>query len=210
MSGLMPREKLKRFGAEHLTDIELLRIIIGSGNQQSSADQIARRLLKLLKDQGSDVSYQDILNIPGMGPAKTCEVVALFELGRRYLLPTDRPIIHSSKDAYAEFKYLKDKKQECFAVLTLDGANRLIDNCIIFQGTLDQSLIHPREIFGKAIDDRAAAIVVAHNHPSGNLEPSQADLNVTEKLKQAGELLGIQVLDHLIIASSGFQSIMSR
>lgn len=210
MSKLMPREKLKQFGAEHLTDIELLRIIIGSGNQQTSADQIARRLLKLLKDQGSDVSYQDILNIPGMGPAKTCEVVALFELGRRYLLPADRPVIRESQAAYAEFKYLKDKKQECFAVLTLDGANRLIDNCIIFQGTLDQSLIHPREIFGKAIDDRAAAIIVAHNHPSGNLEPSQADLDVTAKLKQAGELLGIQVLDHLIVASSGYQSIMRR
>ncbi|WP_302153021.1 DNA repair protein RadC [uncultured Enorma sp.] len=210
MEKLKPREKLQRFGPAQLTDLELLRILIGSGNQQVSAEQIAKHLLRLLKKQGDAITYQEVSSIPGMGPAKTCEIVALFELGRRYLLPADRPVITSSDEAFRQLEYLKDKKQEYFVVLTLDGANRLIDNAVIFQGTLNQSLIHPREIFAKAIEDRAAAIIVAHNHPSGNLDPSADDEEVTEKLVQAGQLLGIDVLDHLIVAKSGYRSINGR
>lgn len=210
MEQLKPREKLQRFGPAQLTDLELLRILIGSGNQQMSAEQIAKRLLKLLKERGDTITYQELLNIPGMGPAKTCEIVALFELGRRYLLPADHPVITSSDDAFKQLEYLKNKKQEYFVVLTLDGANRLIDNAVIFQGTLNQSLIHPREIFAKAIEDRAATIIVAHNHPSGNLNPSADDEEVTEKLIQAGRLLGIDVLDHLIVTKSGYRSIRNQ
>lgn len=208
MNNLMPREKLKKFGVEHLTDLELLRILIGSGNKQASAEQIAKRLLALLREHGDVISYQDILAIQGMGPAKTCEIIALFELGRRYLIPAERPVISSPDEAYKQLDYLKSKKQECFAVLTLDGANRLIDNLVVFQGTLNQSLIHPREIFAKAIEDRAASIILAHNHPSGNPEPSEEDKRVTKKLKEAGNLLGIDVLDHLIITNQGYTTIM--
>ena len=204
----MPREKLKKFGVEHLTDLELLRILIGSGNKQASAEQIAKRLLALLREHGDVISYQDILTIQGMGPAKTCEIIALFELGRRYLIPAERPVISSPDEAYKQLDYLKSKKQECFAVLTLDGANRLIDNLVVFQGTLNQSLIHPREIFAKAIEDRAASIILAHNHPSGNPEPSEEDKRVTKKLKEAGNLLGIDVLDHLIITNQGYTTII--
>ncbi len=208
MNNLMPREKLKKFGVEHLTDLELLRILIGSGNKQASAEQIAKRLLALLREHGDVISYQDILTIQGMGPAKTCEIIALFELGRRYLIPAERPVISSPDEAYKQLDYLKSKKQECFAVLTLDGANRLIDNLVVFQGTLNQSLIHPREIFAKAIEDRAASIILAHNHPSGNPEPSEEDKRVTKKLKEAGNLLGIDVLDHLIITNQGYTTII--
>lgn len=208
MDKLLPREKLKRFGAEHLSDIELLRILIGSGNQQASAEQIAKQLLKLLRERGNSITYAEVLKVPGMGPAKTCEIIALFELGRRYLIPPDRPIITDSESAYVELRYLGGKKQECFAILTLDGANRLIDNTVVFIGTLDQSLIHPREIFAKALEDRAASIILAHNHPSGNLEASLEDIEVTEKLKCAGKLLGIEVIDHLIVTKQGFSSII--
>lgn len=208
MNNLMPREKLKKFGVEHLTDLELLRILIGSGNKQASAEQIAKRLLALLREHGDAISYQDILTIQGMGPAKTCEIIALFELGRRYLIPAERPVISSPDEAYKQLDYLKTKKQECFAILTLDGANRLIDNLIVFQGTLNRSLIHPREIFAKAIEDRAASIILAHNHPSGNLEPSEEDKLVTEKLREVGNLLGIDVLDHLILTNQGYTNIM--
>lgn len=210
MAELMPREKLKRFGAERLSDVELLRIIIGSGNQQASAEQISRRLLKLLKKQGDRISYQEISSVSGMGPAKSCEIVALFELGRRYLIPAERPTINDSKTAFEQLESLGSRKQECFAMLTLDGANRLIDSSIVFVGTLNQSLVHPREIFAKAIEDRAASIILAHNHPSGSLEPSPEDMNVTEKLKRAGELLGIAVLDHLIITKHGYCSMYDR
>lgn len=207
MSELMPREKLKRYGAANLTDLELLRILIGSGNQQASAEQIARRLLKILKERGDTITYQEVQSVQGMGPAKTCEIVALFELGRRYLIPPDRPVIKSASDAFEQLGFLRKRKQECFAVITLDGANRLIDSSIVFVGTLNQSLVHPREIFAKAIEDRAASVVLAHNHPSGNPEPSAEDLVITDKLKQAGSLLGIEVLDHLIVTSHGFRSL---
>ncbi|MBM6953006.1 RadC family protein [Enorma phocaeensis] len=206
MTTLMPREKLKKFGPAKLTDVELLRILIGSGNQQASAEQIARRLLRLLKVRGDAVTYQEVLSIPGMGPAKTCEIVALFELGRRYLIPSDRPVINCPNDAYEQLGFIKERKQECFVVLTLDGAHRLIDSSIVFQGTLDQSIVHPREIFAKAIEDRAASIILAHNHPSGSLEPSHEDALITEKLTEAGELMGISVLDHLIVAKHGYHS----
>ena len=207
MVGLLPREKLKRFGAARLTDLELLKILIGSGNKQASVEQIAKQLLKLLKARGNAVTYQEVSDIQGMGPAKTCEIIALFELGRRYLIPADRPIIANGEDAFNQLGNIRNKKQECFAVLTLDGANRLIDNTIIFQGTLNQSLVHPREIFAKAIEDRAAFVVLAHNHPSGNLAPSQEDEIITSKLKNAGELIGIEVLDHLIVTRQGYRSL---
>lgn len=207
MNELKPREKLARFGGAHLSDLELLQILIGSGNRQASAEQISKRLLGLLKDRGADVTYKEVLDIPGMGPAKTCEIVALFELGRRYLIPADRPVVKTSEDAFGQFSYLKHRKQECFAMITLDGANRLIDNAIVFQGTLDQSLVHPREIFAKAIEDRAASIVLAHNHPSGSLEPSLEDVEATKKLIEIGELMGISVVDHLIVARGGYRSI---
>lgn len=207
MKKYMPREKLEKFGAEHLSDSELLRILIGSGNKQSSVDQIARRLLKLLKQQGDAVTYQEVLNIPGMGPAKTCEIIALFELGRRYLIPEDRPVITDSKSAFEQLGNIKNKKQECFVVLTLNGANCLISNTIVFQGTLDHSLVNPREIFAKALEDRAASIILAHNHPSGSLDPSNEDIQVTNKLREIGQLMDIRVLDHLIVTKNGYRSI---
>lgn len=210
MSELMPREKLKKYGVAHLTDIELLRILIGSGNQRTTAEQIARRLLRLLQEKGSAVSYQDVSKVPGMGPAKTCEIIALFELGRRYLIPPDRPVIASAEDAFEQLRFLADRRQECFAMLTLDGASRLVDSTVVFQGTLNQSLIHPREIFAKALEDRAASIILAHNHPSGSLEPSRDDELVTKRLMEIGDLMGIAVLDHLIVTKSGFYSLVGN
>ena len=133
MDKLMPREKLAKFGAAHLTDLELLRLLIGSGNKQASAEQIARRILKLLRDKGSSITYEEISRIQGMGPAKTSEIIALFELGKRYLMPADRPKIENAETAVEQLGYLRDKRQECFVVLTLDGANRLIDNAIVFR-----------------------------------------------------------------------------
>ena len=207
MKKYMPREKLEKFGAEHLSDLELLRILIGSGNKQASAEQIARRLLKLLQERGDAVTYQEVLDISGMGPAKTCEIIALFELGRRYLISDDRPVITDAQCAFEQLGNIKNKKQECFVVLTLNGANRLISNAIVFQGTLDHSLVNPREIFAKALEDRAASIILAHNHPSGSLEPSNEDIQITHKLKEIGQLMDIRVLDHLIVTKDGYRSL---
>ena len=202
-----PREKLAAYGPSRLTDIELLCVLIGSGNQQVSAKAIAAQILKLLKEKGSSISYSDLARIKGMGPAKTCEIIATFELGKRYLMPADRPVVTTAEEAAEQLCNIRDKKQECLVVLTLDGANRLINNTIVFQGTLNQSIIHPREIFAQAIEDRAASIIVAHNHPSGSLEPSDEDRQVTAKLREAGQLLGIELLDSLIVSRLGHASI---
>ena len=203
----MPREKLQKSGPSSLTDLELLCLLIGSGNKQVSARNIAKRLLALLRTKGASISYDELTSIKGMGAAKTSEIVALFELGKRYLIPPDTPIISSTEDAVQQLGSIRNKRQEHFAVLTLDGANRLINNTIVFQGTLNQSLIHPREIFAKAIEDRAASIIVAHNHPSGNAEPSEKDINITNNLKEIGNLLGIQVLEHIIVTKNSYASI---
>jgi DNA repair protein RadC len=128
MKKLMPREKLAKYGAGSLSDVELLHLLIGSGNKQVSAEEISRQVLKLPKDKGSSITYDKLSAIKGMGQAKTSEIIALFELGRRYLMPADRPIINNTDDAVAQLDNIKNKKQEYFVVLTLDGANRLISN----------------------------------------------------------------------------------
>ncbi len=204
---MMPREKLAKYGASNLSDLELLRLLIGSGNKQASAQSISKQILKLLRDKGSSVTYSELVNIKGMGIAKTSEIVALFELGKRYLMPAENPVISDTDAAVEQLKDIRGKKQEHFVVLTLDGANRLISNTVIFQGTLNQSLVHPREIFAKAIEDRAASIVVAHNHPSGNVEPSDEDVQITEKLREAGQLLGVPVNEHIIVTKYSHWSI---
>lgn len=207
MNKMMPREKLAKYGVSRLSDLELICLLIGSGNKQSSAKVISRQVLSLLKEKGGSVSYEELARIKGMGRAKTSEIIAIFELGRRYLMPAERPVISDTNDAVQQLRHIRDKKQEHFVVLTLDGANRLIGNTVIFQGTLDRSFVHPREVFAKAIEDRAANIIVAHNHPSGNVEPSPEDREITWKLKEAGELLGIRVLEHIIVSKCEHQSI---
>lgn len=201
---LRPREKLQAKGAESLSDYELLMAIIGSGNQQADVTKIARDVQKLLKGKGSNLIYEDLLGIKSLGPAKATSIMAGFELWRRQFEVPDRPIIDSPEKAVAQLTDIRDKKQEYFVCLTLDGANRLIAKRIITIGTLTASLVHPREVFAEAITDRAASIIVAHNHPSGTLNPSQADKDVTLRLQEAGELLGVKLLDHLIITKDSF------
>lgn len=204
---LRPREKLQARGAAALSDYELLMAMIGSGNAQADVTKIARDVRKILREKGSDLAYEDLLKIKGLGTAKAAQLMAGFELWRRQFEVSERPIIDSAEKAVELLSDIRDKKQEYFVCLTLDGANRLIAKRVISIGTLTASLVHPREVFAEAITDRAASIIVAHNHPSGNLEPSIADKEVTERLRQAGEILGIEVLDHLILGGEGFRSV---
>ena len=204
---LRPREKLQARGAAALSDYELLMAIIGSGSAHADVTKIARDVRKILSEKGSNLTYEDLLKIKGLGAAKATQLMASFELWRRQFEVSERPIIDSPEKAAEQFADIRDKKQEYFVCLTLDGANRLIAKRVISIGTLTASLVHPREVFAEAITDRAASIIVAHNHPSGNLEPSIADKEVTERLRQAGEILGIEVLDHLILGGEGFRSV---
>ena len=204
---LRPREKLQARGAAALSDYELLMAIIGSGSAHADVTKIARDVRKILGEKGSNLTYEDLLKIKGLGAAKATQLMASFELWRRQFEVSERPIIDSAEKAVELLGDIRSKKQEYFVCLTLDGANRLIAKRVISIGTLTASLVHPREVFAEAITDRAASIVVAHNHPSGNLEPSIADKEVTERLRQAGEILGIEVLDHLILGGEGFRSV---
>ncbi len=196
---LRPREKLQARGATALSDYELLMAIIGSGTAQADVTKIARDVQKLLKEKGSGLTYDDLLGIRSLGPAKATQIMAGFELWRRQFEVPDRPIIDSPEKAVEQLADIRDKKQEYFVCLTLDGANRLIAKRIITIGTLTSSLVHPREVFADAITDRAASIIVAHNHPSGSLEASDADREVTKRLKDSAKLLGVTMLDHIIV-----------
>ncbi len=182
--------------------------IIGSGNARADVGKIARQVLKLLRAKGGELSYDDLRGVVGLGEAKIPVILASLELARRYLLDSDQPIIDSPEKAVELLSDIRDKKQEYFVCLTLDGANRLIAKRVVTIGTLTASLVHPREVFADAIADRAASIIVAHNHPSGSLEASQADKDVTNRLAESGKLLGITLNDHIIITKSEYISVL--
>ncbi len=204
---LRPREKLQAKGSKSLSDYELLMAIIGSGNKQADVTKIARDVQKLLKEKSSELTYEDLLAVKSLGPAKATQIMAGFELWSRQFQVSERPIIDSPEKAVEQLADIRDKQQEYFVCLTLDGANRLITKRVISIGTLTASLVHPREVFAETITDRAASIIVAHNHPSGNLQPSDADRAVTERLRDAGELLGIALIDHILITKTSFAQI---
>ena len=202
-----PREKLAVKGPASLSDLELLMAIIGSGNKQADVTKISRDVRALLADKGSELTYEDLLSVKSMGPAKATKFMAAFELWRRQFEVSERPIIDSTEKAVELLADIRDKKQEYFVCLTLDGANRLIAKRTITIGTLTSSLVHPREVFADAITDRAASVIVAHNHPSGSLSPSTADLEVTERLCESATLLGLALLDHLIVTPTQWKAI---
>lgn len=199
---------MQKYGAGKLSDLELLMAIIGSGSGAADVTKIARDLKKLIAEKGSELTFEDLMGVKGMALAKTTQFMAAFELWRRQFEVSERPIIDTPEKAVAQLVDIRDKKQEYFVCLTLDGANRLIAKRVITIGTLTASLVHPREVFADAITDRAASIIVAHNHPSGNLEPSRADIDITMRLKDAGELLGIDVIDHIIMTSSASTTVL--
>lgn len=151
---LRPREKLQSKGAPALSDYELLMAMIGSGNAQADVMKISRDVQKLLQEKSSTLTYKDLITIKSLGPAKATQIIAGFELWRRQFEVTERPIIDTPEKAVTQLTDIRDKKQEYFVCLTLDGANRLIDKRIITIGTLNASLVHPREVFADAITDR--------------------------------------------------------
>ena len=203
----LPREKLSKKGAAALTDIELLQAVIGSGGKDNDFKQIAKNLNTAIQKAGADkMTIDDIKAIKGIGDAKATVVFAALEFWRRKFTKQTAPIIDAPEKAAKQLDNIKDKKQEHFVVLTLDGARRLINNHIVTIGTLMSSLVHPREVFSLAIEDRAASIIIAHNHPSGTMDISAQDKEVSKKIQQAGELLGIRLDDHIVVAGDNFTS----
>jgi DNA repair protein RadC len=205
----MPREKLNSKGAEALTDEELLQAVIGSGGKDNDFKQIAKKLNAVIKGKGAEnLTIDDVKSVKGIGVAKATVVFAAFEFWRRKFTKQTRPIIDSTEKAAEQFAFIKDKKQEHLAMLTLDGAGRLIKCHLITVGTLTNSLVHPREVYAPAMEDRANSIIIGHNHPSGSLDVSRKDRDVTKRLMDAGELLGIKLNDHIVVAGDDFVSVL--
>jgi len=201
-----PREKLIIKGAVSLTDVELLQVIIGSGVKGADVTKISKQIKKLLDLTSYQPTLTQLTGIKGISDATATKLVALFELAGRKNI-TDITI-NTPDDIASQVPELRTARQEHLIVLTLDGANRLIEKRIISIGILNSSLVHPREVFADAITDRAASIVVIHNHPSGTLQPSDADIEITNRLSGSGKLLGITLLDHLIITKTAYMSIL--
>jgi len=200
-----PREKLLNKGVEALKNDELLAILLGSGVQGKDVRKLAREIILLMDSDFDKLSLQALCDIHGLGLAKASQILASIELSKRYLIKSNKRIT-SAQEVYEELKSFSTKSQEHFLTITLDGASHIINIRTVFIGTLNQSLVHPREVFADAIADRAAGIIIAHNHPSGTLEASRADMEVTRRLKEVSKLVGIELLDHVILAKDGFYS----
>lgn len=197
-----PREKLIAKGASALKKVELLAILLRTGIKNKNVIQVAEDVLESYGGKKFfDASYKELRNIHGVGSTKAAQILAAIELGKRlYREKIGKEVyIHTPKDVLKEVDYLKENKRENFLLLCLDARSKLIYKETISIGTLNASLVHPREVFEPAIRNYAAQIIVVHNHPSGNTEPSEDDLVITKRLIEAGKILGVDLFDHVII-----------
>src|SRR3990167_7596384 len=202
-----PREKLIKYGPEKLSNSELLAILLRTGQKDINVVELSKKILKQFSGSKlANVSYQELRKVSGLGAAKSCEIIACFELGRRFLKDKQSEMYLSPQEVWQELKDLRNHKKEHFVIFFLDTKNQEIRREIISVGTLNASIVHPREVFEPAITASASQIIIAHNHPSGNLEPSEEDIEVTRQLIQAGKILGINLLDHVIVSSSHYYS----
>lgn len=207
-----PRERLKEVGVENLSNEELISIILKTGTKDTSVKILSNKILKEINNikDLQNISINKLTNIKGVGEVKALSLIASLELGKRvYLtkLEKDKLKVKNSKIVY---EYYKNKfiyaKQEMFCVMFLDTKKNLIEEKMIFLGTLNASSVHAREIFKEAIKYSSAAIICVHNHPSGDSTPSLKDIETTTKLKQIGKLIGIEVIDHIIIGNNNYYS----
>ncbi len=210
-----PREKLMLLGAQSLSDAELLALLIQTGAARATALDLAKALLTEFRSIGrlSSRSFREIRRCKGLGNAKSVALIAAFELGRRISSHgvSRRMRIRAPEDIVNHYRpLLRDLQQEVFKVLLLDSANHLLGDETISVGILNGSLVHPREVFRRAILEPAAGIILLHNHPSGNPEPSPEDIQVTRQLSEAGKIMGIPVHDHIIIALHSYSSFAER
>jgi len=209
----LPRERLARYGGEALRDEELLAIMLGTGYRGRSVHQLAHSILSAnTREQLAAMDLGQLCGIKGLGRAKACMLVAAFELGRRALrreLGT-RPVVSAPADALPFLADIREQQREHFVCLYLNARNELIHKEVVSIGSLSASIVHPREVFRSAIAWAAASIILAHNHPSGDVTPSQEDIELSRRLKRAGELMGMEILDHIIIGAMDYLSLKER
>lgn len=203
----MIREKIASQGAHGLTNEELLSIVRLNGTKDRSVQDISSKLTEYLANTTKIPSVNELSRIHGIGKIKASQVLACLELTSRYLVGTSADEIKAPEDAIKHIAHLKYEQQEHFVIQTLNSVNQVIRTHKITTGLVNQTPAHAREVFVKAIEDRAVSIIVAHNHPSGNTDPSPDDICLTKSLLNAGKILGIPVIDHIIISKSGYTSI---
>ena len=213
-----PREKLAKNGGDALSDAELLALILRTGDATSnrSALDLGREFIASfgsLRALGQ-ASFRELCQVKGAGPAKVASLLAAIQLAKR--LSADRLLIGTDRftapsQIYQHYHHsLRDRRKEYFLALLLDSKNRIVREVQVSEGSLNQSIVHPREVFNQAVRDSAAAVLLVHNHPSGDPTPSREDREITRRLREAGDLLGIRVLDHMIIGDGSYLSFMEQ
>ena len=207
-----PRERLLQHGSQPLTEAELLGILLGKGTRKKTAIDLARELLNQYESLQKlfSRSPSELMKVKGIGSAKAATLSAAFELARRIQSQKSGAKVSFKRSAEVFEHYLplmRDLRKEVFKVLLLNRANRLIKEVTISEGTLEASIVHPRDVFREALLEPAAGIILIHNHPSGNPSPSEEDLRITKQLVEAGRLLGIKVYDHIIFAGESYRSL---
>jgi len=211
-----PRERLLKLGGEALSVQEILALILGRGTKGESVIDISQKLVSRFGSlkRIANASVEELTQTKGIGPAKAAQIKAALEFGKRLEAEAGekpRPVLKSPEDVAAVVRSeLKGKKKEHFLVLCLDTRNRLIDRKLVSMGSLDTSIVHPREVFKEAVSACAASVIFAHNHPSGDPEPSKEDVELTKRLAKAGEIMGIAVLDHIIVCENTHLSLKAR
>jgi DNA repair protein RadC len=171
-----------------------------------SALALAAKVLRKVDLRSNKLDLESLSRIPGMGPAKASRIIAGYELARRCML-SEGSNVREAKDVLPFVQQIRDKQQEYFVCLSLNGANEVIENRVVTVGLLNSNQVHPREVYADPLTDRAASIIVAHNHPSGTLEASPEDIALTDRLARAGKLLGVPLLDHIIVTKTGYLSL---
>lgn len=202
----LPREKFIKYGQQKLKDYEILAIILGSGIKGLNALELSKKILKAVQKIGlKNLILTDLLDIKGLGRAKAVKILASLEFGKRLTSNLHVEIL-SPQDIWNQCVDIRESKREHFVAFYLDTQNRLIERQIISIGTLNSSLVHPREVFEPALTLHAASIIIAHNHPSGSMEPSLDDKEVTKRLIESGKILGMELQDHIILSKNEYFS----
>ena len=205
-----PREKLIEKGVENLRDCELMAVLLRTGIEGKNVLKVSEEILrKFPKKKLLSLDFKKLSKIKGIGPGKACLLLAAFELTKRALEVEDNnlPYINSAKDVAAQLQEIRNTKKEHFVVLYLNARNQLVHKETISIGTLNASLVHPREVFKPAIDCLASSVILAHNHPSGDVEASEEDIELTRRIKRAGDIIGIEVIQHIIISNNNYKII---
>lgn len=205
----LPRERLLRFGADTLRDAELIAVVLGSGVHGRSVHRLAEDVLRLLDRGHPPPSAATLMQLTGLGEAKAGSLCAAFELSRRILCPAHRRIAIPA-DLVPMVSHYAERNKEYFLCASLNGAHEVHEIRVVTIGLVNRTMVHPREVFADPITDRAAAVIVAHNHPSGSVTPSSEDRTITRRLVEAGSVLGIPVLDHVVFSVSDYFSFLEN